>query len=195
MIRKSWILWYIRKFKDAYLVLLCGKLLENLLTRMKLKTLQALWKLDYLRFFWNHLVINYVFERKCIPVSFMWFWHHAMCDFPVITRFGFHSFCDNGIKSRSVPFYFGWRVLPYCSWGEEVPWLCVGEAAIHGAKRPHAREALFDVLSLLLMGGEKNLEGTGEAAVHVAKSLHTRELVVNGWIPWPVLCGSVVYLW
>ena len=32
-------LWYIRKFKDAYLVLLCGKLLENLLTRMKMKTL------------------------------------------------------------------------------------------------------------------------------------------------------------
>ena len=59
----------------------------------------------------------------------------------------------------------------------------MGEAATHGAKRPHAREALFDVLSLLLMGGEKNLEGTGEAAVHVAKSLHTREPVVNGWIP------------
>ena len=32
-------LWYIRKFKDAYFVLLCGKLLENLLTRMKLKNL------------------------------------------------------------------------------------------------------------------------------------------------------------
>ena len=30
MIRKSWILWYIRKFKDAYLVLLFGKLIENL---------------------------------------------------------------------------------------------------------------------------------------------------------------------
>ena len=43
-------LWYIRKFEDAYLVLLCGKLLENL-TRMKLKTLQTLWKLDYLKFF------------------------------------------------------------------------------------------------------------------------------------------------
>ena len=40
-------LWYIRKFKDAYLVLLCGKLLENLLTRMMLKTLQTLWKLDF----------------------------------------------------------------------------------------------------------------------------------------------------
>ena len=63
----------------------------------------------------------------------------------------------------------------------------MGEAATHGAKRPHAREVLFDVLSLLPMGGEKNLEGIGEAAVHGAKSLHTKEddnmPVVNGWIP------------
>ena len=28
MIRKYWILWYIRKFKDPYFVLLCGKLIE-----------------------------------------------------------------------------------------------------------------------------------------------------------------------
>ena len=42
----------------------------------------------------------------------------------------------------------------------------VGEAAVHGAKRPHAREVLFDALSLLPMGGEKNLEGMGEATVH-----------------------------
>ena len=65
--------------------------------------------------------------------------------------------------------------------------MCVGEAAVHGAKRPHAKEVLFDALSLLPMGGEKNLEGMSEAAVHGAKSLHTREdnimLVVNGWIP------------
>ncbi|KAK9990595.1 hypothetical protein SO802_025580 [Lithocarpus litseifolius] len=64
---------------------------------------------------------------------------------------------------------------------------CVGEATVHGAKRPHAREVLFYALSLLSMGGEKNLEGMGEAAVHGAKSLHTREdnimPVVNGWIP------------
>ena len=33
-------LWYIRKFKDAYLVLVLGKLIENLLIIMKLKTLQ-----------------------------------------------------------------------------------------------------------------------------------------------------------
>ena len=63
--RKSWIIWYIIKFKDAYLVLLCGKLIENLLTRMKLKTLQTLWKLDYLRFFWNYLDVNYVFQSIC----------------------------------------------------------------------------------------------------------------------------------
>ena len=63
----------------------------------------------------------------------------------------------------------------------------MGEAAAHRAKRPHAREVLFDALSLRPMGGEKNLEGMGEAAVHGAKSLHTREdnimPVVNGWIP------------
>ena len=63
----------------------------------------------------------------------------------------------------------------------------MGKAVAHGAERPHAREVLFDMLSLLPMGGEKNFEGMGEAAVHGAKSLHTREdnimLVVNGWIP------------
>ena len=65
--------------------------------------------------------------------------------------------------------------------------MCVGETAAHGAKRPHAREVLFDALSLLPMGGEKNLKGMGEATVHRAKSLHTREdnimSVMNGWIP------------
>ena len=65
--------------------------------------------------------------------------------------------------------------------------MCVGEVTGHRAKRPYEREVLFDALSLLPMGGDKNLEGMGEAAVHGAKSLHTREdnimLVVNGWIP------------
>ena len=60
----------------------------------------------------------------------------------------------------------------------------MGEAAAHGAKRPHAKGVLFDTLSLLPMGGEKNLEDMGEAAIHGAKSLHTREdnimSVVNG---------------
>ena len=64
--------------------------------------------------------------------------------------------------------------------------MCVGEVAAHGAKRPHAREVLFDALSLLPIRGEKNLEGMGEAAVHRAKSLHTRDdnimPVVNRWI-------------
>ena len=63
----------------------------------------------------------------------------------------------------------------------------MGEAAAHWAKRPHAREVLFDALSLLPMGREKNLEGMGEAAVHGTKSLHTKEdnimPVVYGWIP------------
>ena len=63
----------------------------------------------------------------------------------------------------------------------------MGEAVVHGAKIPHVREVLFDVLSLLPMGGEKNLEGMSEVAIHGAKSLHTREdnimSTVNGWIP------------
>ena len=65
--------------------------------------------------------------------------------------------------------------------------MCVGEATAYGAKRPHAKEVLFDALSLLPIGGEKNLKGMGEAAVHGAKSLHSREdnimPIVNGWIP------------
>ena len=43
------------------------------------------------------------------------------------------------------------------------------EAVVHGAKRTHAKEVLFDALSLLPMGGEKNLEGMGEAAIHGLK--------------------------
>ena len=62
----------------------------------------------------------------------------------------------------------------------------MGEAAAYEIKRTHAREFLFDRLSLLPMWGEKNLEGMGEATIHGAKSLHTRENnimpVVNGWI-------------
>ena len=62
----------------------------------------------------------------------------------------------------------------------------MGEAVAYGVKRPHARDVLFDALSLLPMGGEKNFEGMGEAVVHGVKSLHNRDdnimPVVNGWI-------------
>ena len=62
----------------------------------------------------------------------------------------------------------------------------MGEALAYGAKRPHTREVLFDALSLLLIGGEKNIEGMDETTVHGAKGLHTKEdnimPVVNGWI-------------
>ena len=112
-----------------------------------------------------------------------------MCDFLEITRFGFVVFVTTKIKSWSVPFHFGWRVLP-CYPGGKRFLDCMGEAAAHGAKRSHAKEVLFDVLSLLPMGGEKNCESMGEAVVHGAKSLHIREdnimSVVNGWIPWPI---------
>ena len=63
----------------------------------------------------------------------------------------------------------------------------MGKATAHRAKRPNATEALFDALSLLPMGEEKNLKGMGEAAVHRAKSLHTKKNnimpVMKGWIP------------
>ena len=63
----------------------------------------------------------------------------------------------------------------------------MGEVIAHGAKRPHTRKVLFDALSLLPMGGEKNIQGIGEVTVHGAKSLYAREdnimPVVNGWIP------------
>ena len=63
----------------------------------------------------------------------------------------------------------------------------MGKTTAHRAKRPYAKNVLFDALSLLPMGREKNLEGMGETAVHGAKSLHTREdnimSVMNGWIP------------
>ena len=63
----------------------------------------------------------------------------------------------------------------------------MGVATIHRAKRPHAKEVIFEALSLLPMVGEKNFEGMGEVAVHGAKSLHTKGdnimPVVNGWIP------------
>ena len=127
-----------------------------------------------------------------------------MCDFLVITWFGFRSLCDNGIKSRSVPFHFGWRILPCCPWGEEVPWLCVGEAAAHEAKRPHATEVLFNAFSPLPMGRKKNLESMDKVAVHGAKSLHTREdnimPVVNEGISWPIyvvvwyICDNLSYV-
>ena len=127
-----------------------------------------------------------------------------MCDFSVITWFGFRSLCDNEIKSRLVPFHFGWHILPCYLWGEVVSRLCVDEAAAHRAKKPHAREVLFDALSLLPMEGEKTLEGMDEVDVHGAKSLHTREdnimPVVNRWIPWPVfvvvwyICDNLFYV-
>ena len=127
-----------------------------------------------------------------------------MCNFPVISWFGFRSLCDNRIKSRSVTFHFGWHVLPCCPWGEKVSWLCVGEATTHRAKRPHAKEVLFNALSLLPMVGEKNLKSIGEAAIHWFKSLHTRDdnimPIINEWIPWLVyvvvwyICDKITIL-
>ena len=73
----------------------------------------------------------------------------------------------------------------------------MGEAAVHGAKTPHAKEVLFNALSLLPIRGEKNLEGIGEVAVHGTKSLHTREDNIMPNCEWvnllTGLCGSVMH--
>ena len=154
-------------------------------------------------FFWNYLDINYVFQSICNLWALYGFNTMPCVISRWSPRFGFRSLCDYRIKSRLVPFHFGWR-FPCYPRGKDVPWLCVGEAATHGAKRLHAREVLFDALSLLSTGGEKNLEVMGKAAVHGAKSLHIREdnimLVVNGWIPWSVymvvwyICDNLPYV-
>ena len=62
----------------------------------------------------------------------------------------------------------------------------MGEVAAYGANGSLAREVLFDTLSLVPIGGEKNVESIGEVAIHGTKSLYTREdnimPIVNGWI-------------
>ena len=51
MIRKSWILWYIRKFKDVYFVLLCGKLIENLFDKNEVENITNFVKVRLFKVF------------------------------------------------------------------------------------------------------------------------------------------------
>ena len=113
-----------------------------------------------------------------------------MCDFLVITRYGFYSLCDKGIKSRSMPFHFGWHVLPCCHGGK---WFldCVWVRLLPIGPKDHMQKRSYLTHSPYCPWGERqNLEGIGEAAAHEAKKLHTREEnimpIVDGWIPWPV---------
>ena len=52
-IRKSWILWYIGKFKDAYLVLLFGKLIENLFDNNEVENLTNFVEVRLFKVFLN----------------------------------------------------------------------------------------------------------------------------------------------
>ena len=65
--------------------------------------------------------------------------------------------------------------------------MCMGEAAVHEAKRPHAKEVILDAFSLLPIGERQNLEGISEAAAHRVKRLYTREdnmmPIVKEWTP------------
>ena len=128
-----------------------------------------------------------------------------MCDFSVITRFDFRSLCNNGIESRSIPFHFGWRIFPYFPWGEEVPWLCMGEATLPMGPKDHIQKRSYLTRSPCCPWGERqNLEGMTKAAAYGVKRLHTREYnimaVVNGWIPWLVyvilwyICDKLPYV-
>ena len=163
---------------------------------MKLKSLQTYGSFGCLRFFWNYLDIDYVFESKCN----MW----VLCGFNpmscVISQWSpDYSLCDNRTRSKSVPFHFKWYVLPYYPWGEEVLWLYVGEAIAHGAKRPHAKEVLFYVFSLLPMGWETKPWGYrwgccpwNQKTTYQRRQYHVSCKWVN---PLTGLCDSVVYLW
>ena len=66
----------------------------------------------------------------------------------------------------------------------------MGEAAVHEAKRPQAKEVILDAFSLLPIGERQNLEGMSEAAAHGVKRLYTREdnimPIVKEWTPWLV---------
>ena len=68
----------------------------------------------------------------------------------------------------------------------------MGEASAHGAKRPHAKEVLFDALSLLPIGGEKNLEGPwGQEFAYQRGQYHANCEWVDSLTG---LCGSMIYL-
>ena len=126
-----------------------------------------------------------------------------MCDFPVITRFGFSSLCDNGIKSRSMPFTLDDVFFPAVHGGKRFL-DCVWVRLLPMGPRDHVQERAYLTRSFCCPWGEKNLEDMGEAAVHGAKSLHTRDdnimPVVNGWISWPVyvvvwyICDKLSYV-
>ena len=134
-----------------------------------------MWKLNYLKFFWYYLDINYVFERKYI----MW----ALCGFNpmpcVIFRWSpdldFVVFVTTELDPGQCP-----------STLDDSFFLTT-----HGGKR------FFNCMWVRLLP-------MGEAAVHRAKRLHTREdnimPVVNRWIPWPIyvvvwyICDKLSYV-
>ena len=78
---------------------------------------------------------------------------YVMCDFSMITQFRFRSLCDNRIRSRSVHFHFGWRVLPYCPWGERktlrvwVRLLSMGQESAYQRGQYHANCEWMDPLT------------------------------------------------
>ena len=89
-----------------------------------------------------------------------------MCDFPVIARFDFCSLCDNGVKSRSVPFHFGWRVLP-CAHGGKRFLDCMWVRLLPMGPKDHMQKRSYLTRSLCCPWGERqNFEGMDETVAH-----------------------------
>ena len=111
-----------------------------------------------------------------------------MCDFSMITWFDFRSLCDNGVISKSVPFHFGWCVLPYYPWGKKFL-NCVWVRLLPMGPKDHIQKRSYLMRS---------------PCCHRAKRLHIRVdnimPIVNGWIPWPVyvvvwyICDKLPYV-
>ena len=64
MIRKSLILWCIEKFKDAYLFLVLGKLIENMFYKNEVESLINFVKVRLFKVFLKLLGMNYVFQSN-----------------------------------------------------------------------------------------------------------------------------------
>ena len=178
--------------------MLCGKLLENLLIRMKLKTLQTLWKLDYLRFFWNYLDINYVFQSICN----LW----ALCGFNtmpcVISRWSPNLvsvvFVTTESNPGQCPFTLDDAFFPVVHGGKRFL-DCVWVRLLSMGPRDHMQERSYLMHSLCCPWGREKPWGYGwgccpwdqESAYQRGQYHASCE-----WVdPLTGLCGSVVYLW
>ena len=122
----------------------------------------------------------------------------------MITRFDFHSFCDNGVRSRSCPFTLD-DAFFLVTHREKMFLNCVWVRLQPMRPKDRMQKRSYLTHSPCYPRGERqNLKDMGEVVAHGAKRLHTKEnnimLVENGWIPWPVhvvvwyICDKLPYV-